>query len=202
MLAGAVHRSSRPPSGASRPTSSAWTRLATLTVLFAVAGCVAPPDELETKQGAALDICATAPEGALCDDKNVCTVFDVCKAGVCKGSAAPDGTLCTDGNVCTANDSCRLGVCKGDPAPDTTPCTDGDPCTVGDTCKMGACVPGAGLLACNDGVACTLDICVAGVGCVFSPTGDCAVPKDAGPEAASDAADGKPSVDVGMEVSP
>ena len=200
MLAGAVRRSSRPPSGASRPTSSAWSRLSTLTVLLAVSGCVAPPDENALKQGAVLDVCATAPEGALCDDGNVCTVFDVCKAGVCMGSAAPDGTLCTDGNVCTANDSCRAGTCMGDPVPDTTACTDGDPCTVGDTCKMGACVSGAGVLACNDGVACTLDICVAGVGCVFSPVGDCSVPKDASPEAASDASDGKPSVDVGVEV--
>ena len=54
--------------------------------------CVAPPDDLETQRGAAVDICATAPEGALCDDKNVCTLFDVCKAGVCKGSASPNGT--------------------------------------------------------------------------------------------------------------
>ena len=200
MLAGDVRRSSRSPSQASRPTSSAWTRLATLTVLLGVSGCVAPSDETALKQGAVLDVCATAPEGALCDDGNICTVFDVCKAGVCMGSAAPDGTLCTDGNVCTANDSCRLGSCKGDPVPDTTVCTDGDPCTVGDMCKMGTCVSGAGRLACDDGVACTLDICVAGVGCVFSPVGDCSVPQDAAPEAASDASDGKPSVDVGVEV--
>src|SRR5580704_10374360 len=80
--------------------------------------CVAPPADVVAKTGEVLDICATAPEGALCDDKNVCTVFDVCKSGVCKGSAAPNGTLCTDGNVCTANDSCRSGACVGDPVPD------------------------------------------------------------------------------------
>jgi MYXO-CTERM domain-containing protein len=145
--------------------------------------CVAPPDEIGKQQGAVLDICATAPEGALCDDKNVCTVFDVCKSGVCKGSSAPNGTLCTDGNVCTANDSCRAGTCMGDPVPDTTACTDGDPCTVGDACHSGFCVPGAGTMSCNDGIACTMDSCVAGTGCVFTPVGDCSMPKDAGPEA-------------------
>jgi MYXO-CTERM domain-containing protein len=173
--------------------------LSTVAALLSASACVAPPDGIELQRGAALDICATAPEGALCDDKNVCTVFDVCKAGICKGSAAPDGTLCTDGNVCTVNDSCRIGVCKGDPVPDTTACTDGDPCTVGDVCKAGLCVTGPGMLACNDGIACTLDVCVAGVGCIFSPVGDCSVPKDAGPEAGSDAADGKPP-DVGSDV--
>jgi MYXO-CTERM domain-containing protein len=151
--------------------------------------CVAPPDGVGL-QAATLDICATAPEGALCDDKNVCTIFDVCKAGICKGSAAPNGTLCTDGNVCTVNDSCRLGTCTGDAIPDTTPCTDGDPCTVGDACKTGACVPGASPMICNDSIACTLDVCVAGVGCLFAPVGDCNVPKDAGPEVADGNTDG------------
>ena len=150
---------------------------------FFGSACVAPPPDVVAKTGEVLDICATAPEGALCDDKNVCTVFDVCKSGVCKGSAAPNGTLCTDGNVCTANDSCRSGACVGDPVPDTTACTDGDPCTVGDVCKSGACVPGTGTLTCDDGIACTLDLCIAGTGCVFAPVGDCSAPKDAGPEA-------------------
>jgi pentapeptide MXKDX repeat protein len=167
-------------------------------VLWAVsaplAACVQPPDDVETKQGAAVDICATAPEGALCDDKNVCTIFDVCKAGLCKGSAAPNGALCTDGNVCTSNDSCRGGFCVGDAVPDTTACTDGDPCTIGDACKTGACVPGAGMLACNDGIACTLDVCIPGLGCLFQPVGDCSAPKDAG----SDATDAK--VDAAKDV--
>ena len=95
----------------------------------------------------------------------------------------------TDGNVCTANDSCRGGLCMGDVVPDTTACTDGDPCTLGDACKAGACVPGAGMLACSDGIACTLDICVAGVGCVFTPVGDCSLPKDGGPDAPDAKAD-------------
>ncbi len=163
--------------------SSPALPLALAIAAVCASACVGPPDEIGKQQGAVLDICATAPEGALCDDKNVCTVFDVCKSGVCKGSAAPNGTLCTDGNVCTVNDSCRAGTCMGDPVPDTTACTDGDPCTVGDACHSGACIPGAGTLMCNDGIACTMDSCVAGTGCVFAPTGDCNVPKDAGPEA-------------------
>jgi MYXO-CTERM domain-containing protein len=161
-----------------------WLAVLAAATPAVLAACVAPPDGVEAKQGAAVDVCASAPEGALCDDKNVCTIFDVCKAGVCKGSAAPNGTLCTDGNVCTANDSCRGGSCLGDAVPDTTACTDGDPCTVGDACKTGVCLPGAGMLACSDGIACTLDVCVAGLGCVFQPVGDCSVPKDGGPDAA------------------
>jgi hypothetical protein len=163
--------------------SSPWPLRALAVAAVCASACVAPPDEIGKQQGAVLDICATAPEGALCDDKNVCTVFDVCKSGVCKGTAAPNGTLCTDGNVCTANDSCRAGTCVGDPVPDTTACTDGDPCTVGDACHSGLCVPGSGTMSCNDGIACTMDSCVAGTGCVFTPVGDCSLPKDAGPEA-------------------
>ena len=42
--------------------------LAVLLVASApLVACVAPPDDVETKEGAAVDICATAPEGALCD---------------------------------------------------------------------------------------------------------------------------------------
>jgi hypothetical protein len=161
--------------------------VASALVLVAAVSCVAPPDDSARVQGAVLDVCATAPEGALCDDGNPCTLLDVCKAGVCQGSPAPDGTLCTDGNTCTANDSCRLGTCKGDPVPDTTPCTDGDPCTVGDSCTGGVCVSGTGMLSCDDGVACTLDSCVAGVGCEHTPVGDCSLPMDAGPEVRADA---------------
>jgi MYXO-CTERM domain-containing protein len=164
--------------------------LQVLTLAAGLAGaspaCVAPPEGAGL-QASALDICSSAPEGALCDDKNVCTIFDVCKAGICKGSAAPNGTLCTDGNVCTTADSCRSGTCTGDSVPDATPCTDGDPCTVGDACKTSVCVPGVAPLVCNDSIACTLDVCVAGLGCVFAPVGDCSVPKDAGPDATADA---------------
>jgi MYXO-CTERM domain-containing protein len=188
----------------------AW--FSTVTAFLGASACIAPSDapaDSEGARGAVLDVCATAPEGALCDDGNVCTIFDVCKAGVCRGSAAPNGALCTDGNVCTSNDSCRLGVCKGDPAVDTTPCTDGDPCTVGDVCRGGACAPGAGTLVCDDGIACTFDVCVAGAGCVFAPVGDCSMPKDAGLEvrpdagkldAAADVVDGKPVVDTAPDV--
>jgi MYXO-CTERM domain-containing protein len=59
------------------------------------------------------------------------------------------------------------------------------------------CVPGAGMLACSDGVACTLDLCVAGLGCVFTPMGDCNLPPDAGPDAA-DARDASDALDSMM----
>jgi hypothetical protein len=178
--------------------SSPQLRRALVVAAVCASACVAPPGGIGAQQGAVLDICATAPEGALCDDKNVCTIFDVCKSGICKGSAAPNGTLCTDGNVCTANDSCRAGACIGDPVPDTTACTDGDPCTVGDVCKSGLCVPGSGTLTCDDGIACTMDSCVAGTGCVFTPVGDCSMPKDAGPEAST--LDASPTSDARADV--
>src|SRR3954447_2256981 len=98
-----------------RPVS-APPRHSLLVLLLGAAACVGPPpDGVEERQGAALDICTTVPEGALCDDGNVCTIFDKCTGGICKGSLAPDGTPCTDGNVCTQNDSCRMGMCTGDP---------------------------------------------------------------------------------------
>jgi hypothetical protein len=165
--------------------SASSCRLA-LLLLAPLAACIASPPSgaVGSSTSAVLDVCATASEGALCDDGNVCTVLDKCTSGLCKGSVAVDGTLCTDGNGCTTGDSCRTGVCVGDPLPDDTLCTDGDPCTTGDSCKAARCVPGPTPLLCNDNVSCTVDICVAGVGCVFSPMGDCAeggVEADAGP---------------------
>src|SRR5206468_1700300 len=121
--------------------------------------------------------------GALCDDGNVCTQTDTCRAGTCTGGnpvvcpatdqchdagtcdpstgmcsnpAKPDGTACNDGTACTRSDSCQAGTCTG-----------GDPvvCTAADQCHdAGTCDPSTGMCsnpakpdgtACNDGNACT-----------------------------------------------
>lgn len=142
------------------------------------ASCVEPPPG-STAEQEALDVCALANDGDLCDDHQACTYPDVCMNKKCVGMAVLDGTRCTDGNACTINDHCAAGVCVATVQPDGTSCTDGDPCTDPDVCQQGVCQPG-GPLVCDDANDCTIDSCQAGVGCVFSPR-DCALPPDAGP---------------------
>ena len=48
--------------------------------------------------------CATAGDGARCDDGNSCSHDDACRSGECVGSAPPDACnpiTCDDGNVCS-----------------------------------------------------------------------------------------------------
>lgn len=173
------------------------TRFLLLSVV--ATGCVAPPPgTVDPTTGAVLDICASAPDGALCEDDNACTTADTCMGGLCIGVPAPDGTLCTDGNVCTTGDVCSAGTCVGTPRPDNTPCTDGDPCTVGDQCSGGRCQPGSGRLVCDDSIACTSDVCTAGLGCVFMPNGDCPADGGDGPaEAPATSTDGPGQPETG-----
>ena len=147
---------------------------------WVASSCVEPPAGRTTEQEA-LDACALANDGDLCDDHQACTYPDACLNKKCVGMPVADGTPCTDGNACTINDHCALGVCAGTVEPDGTACTDGDPCTDPDVCQLGVCQPGAPLV-CDDGNACTIDSCQSGVGCVFSPR-DCAMPPDAGLDA-------------------
>lgn len=82
------------------------------------------------------------PNGAVCDDGNLCTQTDSCQGGTCLG-----------GNpvVCTALDACHdaglcnpaTGVCPNPPKPDGTACDDGDLCTLSDGCQSGVCVGGS-----------------------------------------------------------
>jgi len=144
------------------------------------AACVEPPPG-STAEQEALDVCALANDGDLCDDHQACTYPDACLNKKCIGMPVADGTPCTDGNVCTINDHCSVGVCIGTVEPNGTACTDGDPCTDPDLCMQGVCQPG-GPLVCDDGNACTIDSCEPGVGCMFSPR-DCGLPPDAGADA-------------------
>ena len=88
-----------------------------------------------------------------CNDGNICTTMDVCKAGECVGEPVD----CDDGNPCT------IGTCTVDVgcvfAPVGAPCDDANPCTLGDLCQGGLCIPGAGKPNCDDGVPCTDDSC-------------------------------------------
>ncbi len=101
--------------------------------------------------------CGSVPaqDNKACDaDGSVCTVGDVCKAGVCAPGAKVD---CDDKNPCT-NDSCDPSKgCQS--ANNIAPCDkDGDACTVGDSCKNGLCTAGASK-SCDDGEVCTVDAC-------------------------------------------
>lgn len=81
-------------------------------------------------------------EGEICDDEDDCTVNDVCRSGICAGSAAQ----CDDGNECTA-DLCDLeGGCVH--PFNTDSCDDGNACTENDTCRDGLCI-GTRIIECG-----------------------------------------------------
>ena len=108
--------------------------------------------------------CANAANTLACDDKDGCTVGDVCALGACKPGAAK---VCDDKNPCT-DDSCDTvtGACKA--TNNVAPCNDNNACTLNDACAAGACVPGS-VMNCDDknpctlGETCKLGSCVAGV---------------------------------------
>ncbi|GIW44187.1 MAG: hypothetical protein KatS3mg077_1469 [Candidatus Binatia bacterium] len=125
------------------------------------------------------------PDGATCDDGNLCTEDDRCTSGTCSGrlvecsgtdgchdpgacnpatglcpNPRPDGTPCSDGNLCTENDRCRASRCHGEPID----------CSLADGCHdAGECNPETGLCPnprpdgspCDDANLCTRnDQCV------------------------------------------
>ncbi len=130
------------------------------------------------------------PDGASCDDANLCTTTDSCKAGQCVGTAkscgpasdschtegtcdpstgvcsnpvVADGTACNDGKTCTTADSCTAGVCGGT----VKTCAPSDACHLAGVCEesTGLCTnpvaPNG--TTCSDGNACTQsDSCQAG----------------------------------------
>ncbi|WP_159397792.1 Kelch repeat-containing protein [Sorangium cellulosum] len=64
------------------------------------------------------------PDGAACNDDDVCTLADVCQAGVCTGSdldVCPPLNSCHDEGVCLVRTG---GRCPSSPLPDGTPCPD------------------------------------------------------------------------------
>jgi hypothetical protein len=79
--------------------------------------------------------CANTPAtGGYCNDGELCTVWDTCVAGVCKGIEK----TCNDSNMCT-DDACVAGDCEHIPL-DGLPCDDGAPCTKNDKCVNGKCI--------------------------------------------------------------
>lgn len=58
--------------------------------------------------------CVYVPES--CEDFNTCTL-DSCDASRgCQHSTLPDGAPCEDGNLCSLGDQCAAGVCVGNPS--------------------------------------------------------------------------------------
>ena len=73
--------------------------------------------------------CTSTANAAACDDGNLCTVKDGCKAGKCSGGRVLD---CGDGNFCTT-ESCGASSGCGYKV---TECGDGNTCTA-DSCDKG-----------------------------------------------------------------
>ena len=149
-------------------THALWASTCALCVLVACTAPVSPAPEPGAAALVVVDGCQGVLDGALCNDKNACTVNDRCLAGVCVGALATDGMPCTDDNQCTVADMCVKGACRGTAVIDGTSCTDGDPCTEPDTCRMGLCTSGSPV-SCDDGDQCTTDRCVEGDGCHHDP---------------------------------
>jgi hypothetical protein len=104
-----------------------------------------------------------APDDTACDDGNVCTVLDACKAGKCvagKAKDCDDKKPCTD-DTCDPKDGCKWL------ADDSNEVSDGDACNGTESCKQGQLVPGSAP-NCDDKNPCTKDTCDAKAGCLHA----------------------------------
>ena len=111
--------------------------------------------------------CVGAPQDALCDDADACTI-DACDPSTgCTHTALP-ASACDDGNLCT-DDACvpATGCTHTDNA---LPCDDGVACTGADTCGGGACAGTPDDAACEDGEPCTQNTCDPALGCQTDPS--------------------------------
>ena len=122
--------------------------------------------------------CQPKPDGASCDDENVCTEPDRCENGACVPGPGCDeiaaecqhgicGTrdiLDANGDVIGTEEGCLV---QDDPL--DAACEDGDLCTDADTCDgSGVCLAGAPRV-CDDGNVCTDDFCDSAKGCDQTP---------------------------------
>jgi hypothetical protein len=86
--------------------------------------------------------------GNACDDRNDCTSNDICKAGVCAGTAY----RCESGNQCMAALCDGRGGCTVTPVFNGAGCDDGNACTWADHCQDGVCVGQPAREICNNGI--------------------------------------------------
>ena len=111
--------------------------------------------------------CSWSGKTGKCDDGDLCTTGDECKAGKCVSGKA---SACDDKNVCTT-DSCDAKTGKCVYTNNSGKCSDGNACTEPDGCVGGKCLGAAKL--CSDGDPCTADSCDKAKGCVFTKISDC-----------------------------
>ncbi len=111
--------------------------------------------------------CTGKAEGASCNDGSACTSADVCRAGVCTGTAVN----CNDANACTT-DSCNMTSGCQHVAVSGSCDLDASVCTA-DSCVAGICSAGPATV-CNDKDPCTADTCSpTSGGCVYTPIAGC-----------------------------
>ena len=90
---------------------------------------------------------ATAADNTACDDQQLCSVGDFCKAGKCQAGTksfdcSKQTTVCSLG-VCDKTANSGFGACIPTPLNENQPCdADSNGCTQGDKCVQGSCVPG------------------------------------------------------------
>jgi hypothetical protein len=84
----------------------------------------------------------TTPDGAPCDDRQVCTEGERCLEGECQGGTQRSCSHLTVGCVRGVCDEAARG-CVTVPIEDGGVCEDGLFCTVGETCQAGVCANGA-----------------------------------------------------------
>ncbi len=108
------------------------------------------------------------PDGASCDDSDLCTEADICVSGECGGRAvACTGDACNTG-ICNP----ATGGCDLTPRANGSPCSDFDACTDGDVCFGGTCTPGEEVFCPMDD-PCMVPECDSRTGeCTGSPVSD------------------------------
>lgn len=106
--------------------------------------CIGEPKSCETAAACTEAWCdpgtgqcrvAVSPDGAACDDGDLCTRTDRCEAGACVGS---DALRCEAGSSCVVG-RCDpdTGQCVGDAVPNGTACENA--CVAQGRCRDGAC---------------------------------------------------------------
>ena len=107
----------------------------------------------------------------VCDDGNVCTLYDKCKGSTCLGGSTvncqPSSNPCLKTIACHPKKGCYE-------AANGKVCNDGSACTSGDVCTAGTCSGKAKV--CDDNNACTADACNAVTGaCLFAKIAGCGI---------------------------
>lgn len=87
----------------------------------------------------------SAPEGALCDDGDLCTQIDRCEAGLCVGARPVE---CEAQGTCNGVGVCdpETGLCSDPQLPAGTACDDGNACSTDDICDDEAACSGDRLI--------------------------------------------------------